>query len=346
MKEFLKIFSCPNCQGEVKMDTQQIKCLNCKEAFSFDEDSVLRLTQENFFFGKDQEKMNKLIKELRNFSSFEELEKNILNLEKISPDFDYQYCLDPRRSDWTFLGDFFDKVVVDLGAGYGSISIPLARRAKLVVAIDNCLERMRFLSQVARLKKLENMISIFGDIRKLPFKENSIDKFLMVGILEYFGREQKNFLKYLFKFLKPGGEVWIGIENRLSPIHFLGRRYHDEEFPFEQLLPEFLRNFFHKIVWRKPPTIKLRTGKGYLKLLKESGFQNINFFYSFPDYKNPAFIVSNNKEKIISKYFKTRSWTKKGLKMKFIVLTLKILDNINLSSLFAPTFFIQAQKGT
>jgi len=344
MEEFLKIFCCPACQGKVEAKNNQIKCLNCKKIFSFDEDGVLKIAKENSFFGKDQEKMNELIKAIRKMSSFEELEKNILKLEKLSPDFSFKYCLDPRRADWTFLGDFFSKIVVDLGAGYGSISIPLARKAKLVIAIDSCLERIKFLSQIARLKNLKNVISIFGDAIKLPFRENSIDRFLMVGLLEYFGKNQEKLLLYLYKFLKPGGEIWIGIENKLSPIYFLGRRYHDEELPFEPFLPEFLTHLLHKIIWRRPPTVKLRTKKGYFELLKKAGFHDIQFFYSFPDYKNPAFIASTDKEGIIFDYLQRKKWTGSDFKVKLIAKGVKILDKMNLAGIFAPTFFIKAKK--
>lgn len=193
--------------------------------------------------------MNKLLDELRNMS-YEQLLSNVQRLEKDYRNFEYNYCLNPTRVDWTILGNFFNKIVVDLGCGYGSVSILLQRRAKFVIAVDSTLKRIKFLSTMAKIKNAKNVLPIHGDVTKLPLMPQSIDRVIMVGLLEYVGGKfwysdnlsprlkQIAFLKYIHSLLSDDGEIWIGIENQLSPVHFLDGTYHSE-LPFTPLLSKF-----------------------------------------------------------------------------------------------------------
>lgn len=344
MEEFLKVVQCPYCQGEIKIIGDGWRCFNCSKEWLIDSDDITRLREDNVFFGNNRKEMNDLLSEIRKISTWEKFEEKISEFEKKYSDFNYDYCLNPKRADFTFLGDFEQKIVVDLGAGYGSIAIPLAKRAKVVIALEACLERIKFLSLVAKLRNINNIIPIHGEVIKLPLKEETVDRFIMIGLLEYFSNRQEGFLKYLYQFLKPKGEVWVGIENRLSPIHFLGKTYHSEEFPFEPLLPRFVAAFIRRIIKNAPLKTALHTKKGYFHLFRKAGFKNIEFFYAFPNYKNQKFITSNAKFKMVSAFLKRRRWGKGKYKISLAIKIIELLDKMGLLGVFAPSFFIKAKK--
>ena len=344
MEEFLKVVQCPYCQGEIKIVGDGWRCFNCSRVWSVDSDGIIRLREDNVFFGNNQEEMNVLLSEIRKILSWQKFKEKISELEKKYSDFNYDYCLNPKRADWTFIGNFSDKIIVDLGAGYGSCSIPIAKKSKLVIPVEACLERIKFLSLIAKLKNIQNILPIHGDVINLPFKKNSIDSFIMIGLLEYFSNKQEQFLNYLRQFLKPEGEVWVGIENKLSLVHFFGGTYHESELPFEPLLPRLFAGLLHRIVRGKPLETQLRTKAGYSSLLKRIGFKDIEFYYAFPNYKNVKFISSSDKTKIISNYLERRKWERGGIKTRIGTKAIRMLDKLNLAGFFAPSFFIRAKK--
>jgi len=347
------ILCCPHCNGKINITDTKWTCLNCYQEWSIDSDRIVRMLEDNYSFSADRKGMNKLLDELRNMS-YEQLLSNVQRLEKDYRDFEYNYCLNPARADWTILGNFFNKIVVDLGCGYGSISIPLQRRAKFVIAVDATLERIKFLSIMAKMKNAKNVLPIHGDVTKLPLMPQSIDRVIMVGLLEYASGKfwysdnlsprlkQIAFLKYLHNLLSDDGEIWIGIENQLSPVHFLGRTSHGE-LPFTPLLPKYFANIVHKLIRKQSNETYLWTRSGYRRLLKQAGFKNIEFYYAFTHYQMPRFIASSDKNRIFSKYLDGLGAN--SIKLQIDLTLLKFLDKIKLAGLFSPSFFIKAEKG-
>jgi SAM-dependent methyltransferase len=243
------------------------------------------------------------------------------------------------------LADFKDKVIADLGCGYGSNSIPLASQAKQIYSIDLTYERIKFLANVLQKRRIKNITPIFGSINEIPFKNHSIDAFIIVGVLEHSaffhfqgnGRQkQVQFLKYLRNFLKRNGEIWIGIENQFSFSHFLRYTSHGE-IPFTPLFPKPLAEFLHMVIRRKKMDTHLWSKKGLKDLLTLSGYRDIQTYYAYPDYKNPSFIFSSSNGRIIYQYLSKQKQTR-------TIKILKLIMLFRLSTWFFPCFFVSAKK--
>jgi SAM-dependent methyltransferase len=349
---FLENVCCPNCKGEINITRNNWDCPNCQEKWFIDSDNVIRLIDDSYSFSADKKGGNQLLNEIRNMSSQDFL-NNIERLEKEYLDFSYEYCVSPTRADWTFLGDFSNKTVLELGSGYGPVSIYLAENgSKTVISVDATLERIKFGSIIAKMKNLKNISFIHGNVTSLPIKPKSVDSIVMVGLFEYSSsftysqrlspkKKQLEFLKTLHDLLSENGEIWIGIENQLSYNHFLGKTYHGE-IPFTPLLLKPLSNIIYKFARKQPYETYLWTKRGYIKLLKASGFTDIKFYYAFPDYKRPRFIASSSKNNIISKYLNKTFYNNPQLqKAQYLV---KLMDKLGLLGLFSPAFFIKAKK--
>lgn len=349
---FLKSICCPECKGDIKIKNSTLNCQNCQGKWFIDSDNIIRLADDSYSFSADKEGGIQLLNEIRGMPQ-EDLLKNVERLEKKYSDFSYEYCISPTRADWTLLGNFSNKTVLELGSGYGPVSIYLAENySKTVISVDATLERIKFSSLIAKMKKLENMFFIHADVTQLPIKPRSVDSIIMIGLFEYScnfnypknlspEKKQFKFLKDLHNLLSEDGEIWIGIENQLSYNHFLGKTYHGE-IPFTPLLPKSIIKFVYKVAKKHCETY-LWTERGYTNLLEAAGFKDIKFYYTFPDYKRPQFIASSSKNQLISKYLNKTFYNNPQLqKFQYLV---KLVDKIGLLGIVSPAFFIKAKKG-
>ncbi len=211
--------------------------------------------------------------------------------------FDFTYEED--RADWHFTIPITkDSVVLDIGAGMGRSSIPLARIAKEVIVFDQSSLRMRFLKRRAAEVKLKNISIFIGDLFDLPLPEASVDVIAMNGILEWVGKNhtyanprlaQIEALKICKKLLKPGGYLYVGIENRFALAYLKGIDH--SGLRFTSYMPRFLANWY----------MKLRKGEVYdtytynknnlLHLFEVVGFSSIDVYLPYPGYNLPRLLI-------------------------------------------------------
>ncbi|MFH1588799.1 MAG: class I SAM-dependent methyltransferase [Candidatus Diapherotrites archaeon] len=104
---------------------------------------------------------------------------------------------------------FFDKIFpkkgsfLEAGCGSGESSIKIRSHERKFIALDYsvlALERAKKQNFYHKFKK--------GDVRKLPFKDNSFDGIWSVGVLEHFpANEVPLLLNESFRVLKKGGKI-------------------------------------------------------------------------------------------------------------------------------------------
>jgi ArsR family transcriptional regulator len=75
--------------------------------------------------------------------------------------------------------------VADLGAGEGTLSQLLARKAHKVIAIDNSPRMVEFGSTLAKRHRLKNLEYRLGDIQDPPIDKNSIDLAILSQALHH-----------------------------------------------------------------------------------------------------------------------------------------------------------------
>src|SRR6202051_1972621 len=85
----------------------------------------------------------------------------------------------PGRS-WQGLAETFlllmpPLVIADLGAGEGTVSQLLARRAKKVIAVDNSEKMVEFGAELARKHGVDNLEYRKGDIEDVPIRSGAVD---------------------------------------------------------------------------------------------------------------------------------------------------------------------------
>lgn len=105
-------------------------------------------------------------------------------------------------------------IVADLGAGYGTLSIRLARAFPnlLIVAVELDPERLSIARRLGR--ELENLKLILGDMRQIPFKKE-VSAFLLIDSISYLtDPEQEELLAGCHSSLVQGGKLVIKTNDR------------------------------------------------------------------------------------------------------------------------------------
>ena len=99
-------------------------------------------------------------------------------------------------------------VIADLGAGEGTLSQLLAKRAKKVIAVDNSEKMVEFGSELARRHGFANLEFRLGDLESPPITPGSVDLALLSQALHHAANPARA-VAAAYKVLKRGGRVCI-----------------------------------------------------------------------------------------------------------------------------------------
>jgi len=224
---------------------------------------------------------------------------------------------------------------------WGGITIPAAQFHGEVYAVDKTIETLEFLKIRAEQMGFDNIHTIASGIQKLPFGDNFFDLVILNGVLEWvafdeeivlerhwrkFGRglrpdksrkytenprtTQLRVLREIQRVLKPGGCLYLAIENRIGYIYLVGYPDDHMNVPFICFMPRFVANTITKLILNCDYRTYVYTISGYKSLLEQSGFGHIDFYGAFMHYIRPSEVVplsliKNLKGKIVA--------TKRGL---------------------------------
>lgn len=129
---------------------------------------------------------------------------------KLAGKFGRSYC--PGRSWKGFAHMLLSMIgpitVADLGAGEGTLSQLMARRAKAVIAVDNSEKMVEFGAALAREHGFQNLEYRLGDIEEPPVAEASVDLAMLSQALHHAGSPARA-IAAAHRILKPGGRITI-----------------------------------------------------------------------------------------------------------------------------------------
>jgi ArsR family transcriptional regulator len=98
--------------------------------------------------------------------------------------------------------------VADLGAGEGTLSQLLAKKARKVIAIDNAPKMVEFGSQLAKKHGFKNLEYRLGDIEEPPIEKNSIDLAIFSQALHHAIHPERA-IAAAHRILKKGGRIVV-----------------------------------------------------------------------------------------------------------------------------------------
>jgi len=96
--------------------------------------------------------------------------------------------------------------VADLGAGEGTLSQLLAKRARKVIAVDNSPKMVEFGSALAKEHGLKNLEYRLGDIEDPPIAKNSVDLAILSQALHHALKPERA-VAAAYRILKKNGRI-------------------------------------------------------------------------------------------------------------------------------------------
>lgn len=234
--------------------------------------------------------------------------------------------------------------LLDLGAGWGSLSMQIAKRypAVEVFALDKTLEGLLFLNIVKEQERLSNLHIARVDAADIPMEDSSIDVAIVIGVLEWAGESMKNLspveaqlrlLGEIKRLLRKGGRAVIGIENRYGYKYIRGKRDHSGV-RYASVMPKSLTNAYMRARYGTVYRTYIYSEPGYRNLfIDQAGFRKVNTYVTAPNYRYPEAIsdpTSIRKMMYASHKEKDRKW--------FRLLPDSLLRKI------APSYFFVLEK--
>lgn len=325
-------FYCPKCSSKLVKNGYFYVCGKCDNKWPIKEEIGL-FCKSRYWGEVGQKEMNEILE----VSEKKGIEKG-LELARNKYPVVYRFSCDSSRADWRFyLPVSKNWKVLDAGCGLGGMTFSLAKIVDEIVAFDSSFERIKFVNLKSHYDGLSNIKTFVGDFDNLPLKDKQFDLVILNGVLEWAGtanqpknprQVQKDMLKKCLKLIKPGGYLYIGIENRFA-LNYLTTGIDHSGLRFTSWMPRFLANIYTKLRIKKPYRTYTYSKAGYEKLLKESGFKKVRFLLLAPGYNFPKYIIPYDNiyclQYVIKKLISPNTWRKRLIK-RFVnsILILKI----------------------
>ena len=262
-----------------------------------------------------------------------------------------------------------NELAVDFGCMWGAITIPLAKRVKKVIGIDQTEDSLIFLSKRAKENKLKNIQLLHENLRKINLKKTSMDIAIVNGVLEWVGEtnqvvvnkylnERKNnkndgsnpgqiqkiFLKKIYNSLKKNGKLYLAIENRYDYKMFFGLKDPHNGTLFTTILPKSISNVISLIFKGKPYKTWIYSYSQLNKILTGTGFKTLKLYSAWPDYRIPDQIIDYNSNFNNFKVCSKLPLKKITMRKKIAGILEYIIFKIFKLRMFSPSIIIIAEK--
>ena len=292
---------CPSCQVDLGLAGEQgLHCAECSRTWDIYQ-GIPHFIDKDIYWAEPG--ITREVLKAINISIENKGWKDVLRNHAL-PDVrqHYSFIANLERAKWYTLLDIGkDAVVLDLGAGMGTISHALSQQYKTVYAVEPVKERIEFMDLRFRQEGCHNIKLIRSDIDNLPFPEGSFDLVVLNGLLEWLPFSNKNmspdaaqkyYLSLLKKLLKQNGYIYIGIENRFYYGHFTGHPDPHLPLSYVTVLPRPLAHLLCRYKIGDIYRPYLYSHRGYKQLLKDAGFQDIEIYSALPSYNNPQHLIN------------------------------------------------------
>jgi len=246
-----------------------------------------------------------------------------------------------------FNPDFAEKLVLDLGCGFGGISLFLSQKVKWVIGVDTNKESIRISHLRAKMSKEDNFFAILSSATNIPIKNDSLDSILIDGVLEWVPLSkplenpkstQLEALIEVRRVLKGKGTLFLAIENRYYLRYWLGTRDHHSRLRFVPILPRKIADWVSKMQKGEP---YMNWTYSYFKLkeiLKQAEFKVLKVYVGIPDYVFPEKIVDIEDKHEIKRQINTIR-ERKSRKIIW-----GIINKLGLMKIFSSNFIPICQK--
>jgi SAM-dependent methyltransferase len=186
--------------------------------------------------------------------------------------------------------------ILEIGPGYGQMTVALARQVSTVDCIEISVGQARFCATRCQQEGADNVrVVAGGHDSHLPYADGSFDGVVMNLVFEWCGMRadgltheqvQRRYLSEIARVLKPGGFLYLSTKNRYA-LRLItgGRDEHMAQLRFGSALPRAIGRLFHG---RGRQAGYLHSYGGLQAMLRRAGFQKITGYWATPDMRWPT----------------------------------------------------------
>ena len=304
--------ACPQCSGPLERGPNA-RCAQHGAVARVDTNGVWVFDESDAYWGEvDRDLMQRVLASARAHTWRGALETE---LRPVHPGL-MNYVHHPARADWHVLLplDRERTVALDVGAGWGANSFGIAPHVKRVYAAEKIAERVEWIALRAAQDAVPSVIPVRAELQTLPFAPGSLDVVAVNGVLEWAGLVdpnphggrpasprvlQERFLRQLASLLRPGGWLYVGIENRFGRMFLLGTPDH-QGLRYTSLLPKPMARAYTWLRASASPRTHhverdyrtwVYSFSGYPALLEQCGFTDVQRYAAVPGYNVPTVLV-------------------------------------------------------
>lgn len=297
MSDLAAGWHCPQCGQALRHDASHLLCETHGKMGMLDQGLLVFGTPGPYWGELEQEEMQALCgdAERRGWPTA------LAELATTQPAL-LRYATDERRTNW--LGVYPGRAggtALDIGAGWGQISAGLTAWFDTVYALESVAERARLLT--ARFRGNAKVRVAVAAFPEAPLAPGSLDLAVMNGVLEWLavGRSEANpteaqlaCLRRAYDLLRPGGWLYVGIENRFGHHLVAGGNDHSGR-PYTSIVPRWLAHRMCRAGGYRTAQEGYRTYTysywGYRRLLRRAGFEAVTVYAPLPGYNQPEAMI-------------------------------------------------------
>jgi SAM-dependent methyltransferase len=309
--------TCDHGAGRLEIGPRGLACSACGRRAAVGR-GVIDLASADFYWNQiPREAMEPLLADAALLGWRAALERH---LRPRAGDYVFEYAVDERRADFACLLPRGPSAsVLDVGCGWGAVTAGLARACGEVVSVDSTLETLCFVAERLAQEGLDRVtlarIDPLGSTR-LPFPSARFDAVVLNGVLEWVGQSrtdrpvvelQTGVLEEARRCLRPGGVLYVGIENRFGLEALLGARDHNG-LRFTSLMPRWLARAVSRTAGAGDYRTFTHSMRGYRRLFSRAGFadSDVHLYLPKPSYRQPRYILPADRG-AIAYYFRSVS---------------------------------------
>ena len=205
-------------------------------------------------------------------------------LRERATDWASTYHFSPLRGNLLRHLPWRGRAVLELGAGCGAVTRFLGEAGATVTAVEGSVTRARCAARrCAGLDAVRVYAGPFDAFTPRPV----FDAVLLIGVLEYAARFDDaadpigRRLAWCRRWLRPGGELVVAIENQLGLKYLLGAPEDHVNKPYHGVADGY-----------RPGGVRTLGRSELADAILGAGFGGVRFASPFPDYKLPAVVVT------------------------------------------------------
>ena len=296
-KDVFPEWACPWCAGGLTWSDEDCRCASCGKLWPVVE-GVPHFVSEAPYWGEIPEPKLQNILEATKTEHWRDVFRT-----SNDPDIAraFTFIANLNRTSWQyFLPSGKGRCALCVGEGMGATAAALSPNYATVVALEPVLARVQFMRRRFSQDRVDNVRVVRASFPDVPFPQQSFDLVVFNGILEWLpaGHPSENpaavqaaSLRKAFDLLRPGGHVYVGIENRWCYEYFLGARDPHANVRWVTIVPRRVADWLMKRANARRYENYLYGSRGYRRLLHRAGFRDPQVFIAMDSYNQPEFIV-------------------------------------------------------